>query len=88
MPGHYTILIAQDSSAAHVAMALHQTPKNARMAEVKVQSRGTVSYAGVYGTYATYAEAQQALSGGSESMKSSGSIKTWSEIQQNILDTL
>ena len=86
LPEHYTIIIAQDISAAHVAMALHQAPKTAHMAEVKVQSRGSVSYMGVYGTYPTYEAAQQALTSNAETMQSSGVIKTWSEIQQNIVE--
>ena len=86
LPGHYTIIISQDISAAHVAMALHQAPKTARMAEIKIQSRGSVMYLGVYGTYINYEAAQQALNIYTETMKSSGVIKTWSEIQNNIIE--
>ena len=50
-PTQYTLLIAADTSAAHVAMALQNAPKTARMAEVKTSSHGAINYLGVYGIF-------------------------------------
>ena len=84
-PAQYTLLIANGTSAASVAMTLHNAPKSAHMAEVKTQNHGVINYLGVYGSYATYTEAQQAVIDLPESMQAGVTIKTWAEIQQSLV---
>ncbi|ASQ46599.1 SPOR domain-containing protein [Legionella clemsonensis] len=82
-PQGYTIEIAE-GKASQVAGKLYRVPKNNRTAQVKSYGGdGKVYYKGVYGSYSSYEEAQQALTRLPEDIKQGANIKNWSAIQQN-----
>ena len=83
-PQGYTIEVADDQKASRVAGTLQKTPKNEHTAEVQYQRNGQVSYKGLYGTYPSQEAAEQALSKLPEDVKQNASVKTWSNVQNNI----
>ncbi len=83
-PQGYTIEIANDEKAAHVAGALQKAPKSERMAEVKYQNKGKAYYKGLYGSYDSQEAAQQALSALPDELKQEAGIKTWGSVQNNL----
>lgn len=83
-PQAYTIEIADDAKASHVASALQKAPKSEHSAEVQYQRNGQAAYKGLYGTYPSEEAAQQALSQLPSDIKQNASIKTWGNVQNNI----
>ena len=83
-PQSYTIQIADDEKASHVASALQKAPKSERMAEVRYQRRGKPYYKGLYGSYPSAEAAQQALSTLPEDIRQSAGIQTWSSVQRDV----
>jgi len=82
-PQGYTIKIAKGDKAATVANALYQAPKTEHAAEIQARNG---SYEGLYGTYATYEDAQQKLNTLPGSLKQGAEIQTWSSVQSNLGD--
>ena len=85
-PMGYTIQIADDEKASHVAGILQKAPKNEHMAEVKYQRDGKVYYEGLYGTYPTSEAASKALSALPDDIKQAAGIKTWGSVQQTVME--
>lgn len=83
-PMGYTIQIANDEKAAHVAGALQKAPKNERMAEIKSQRDGKANYIGLYGTYPNYDAAHKALDALPADIKQGAGIKSWGSVQQTV----
>ena len=83
-PRGYTIEIAQSERAAVVAGQLYRVPKTDRMAEVKYYQNGRTYYRGVYGSYASFEDAQRAFNGLPPEIKQGAYIKNWSNIQENV----
>ncbi|KTD07024.1 hypothetical protein SAMN02746073_0067 [Legionella jamestowniensis DSM 19215] len=82
-PQGYTIEIAE-GKASQVAGKLYKVPKNDRTAQIKAYSgSGGAYYKGVYGSYHSYEEAQQALNRLPQEIKQGANIKNWGAIQQN-----
>lgn len=83
-PGGYTIEVASGAKATSVASKLHGAPRQNRRAQVTYQQNGQTLHQGLYGSYSTYEEAQQALSGLPNNLKSSARIKQWSNVQNQL----
>jgi len=83
-PQEYTIEIADDEKAANVAGKLYKAPKTNRMAEIKYNRNGKAYYKGLYGTYKSQEEAQQALNALPEDVKQGAGIKNWNNVQSNV----
>ncbi|MCP0913083.1 SPOR domain-containing protein [Legionella sp. 27cVA30] len=81
-PQGYTIELADDEKASLVAGKLVKAPKKNRMATVKYERGGRNYYKGLYGTYPSYEEAQEALNALPEDMKQGAQVKNWGSIQQ------
>lgn len=80
----YTIALGESEKASQVASKLYQAPKNARMAQVKYYRNGNPYYQGVYGSYNTYEEAQNALKALPRDLQQTAGIKNWSKVQNAI----
>jgi septal ring-binding cell division protein DamX len=80
----YTIELADDEKASHVAGVLQKAPKNERMAEVKYQRDGKAYYKGLYGTYPTQEAAEDALKALPDEVKQGAGIKNWGSVQQSV----
>lgn len=80
-PQAYTIQLATDSKASHVANVLYKAPKQERSAEIKT-SQG--NYKGVYGTYPSYEAAAAELNKLPEDVKQNATITTWGQVQQDL----
>ncbi len=85
-PMGYTIQIADDEKASHVASTLQKAPKSEHMAEVKYQRDGKAYYKGLYGTYPNYDAASKALGSLPDDVKQNAGIKTWGSVQQNVTE--
>lgn len=83
-PQSYTIEIANDEKASQVANKLLRTPKTQRAAEIKYQQNGKPYYKGVYGSFQSQEEAQQALNALPEEVKTGANIQSWGTVQSNI----
>jgi septal ring-binding cell division protein DamX len=83
-PQGYTIQIAEDEKAAHVAGALQKAPKKERMAEVKYQRGGKAYYKGLYGSYDSQESAQQALNALPDEVKQQAGVQSWGSVQNNL----
>jgi hypothetical protein len=82
-PQGYTIELAEGEKASKVAQALYKAPKTNRMAQVRYLRDGKDYYRGVYGSYGSADEAKKALDSLPLEIKSSASVKNWSNIQQS-----
>lgn len=80
----YTIELGDGDKPSQVANTLYKAPKDARTAEIKYQREGKTYYKGVYGTYPSYEEAQQALNKLPAEVKQNAGIKTWSSVQNGL----
>ncbi|MBN9231577.1 MAG: hypothetical protein BGO90_04655 [Legionella sp. 40-6] len=80
-PKAYTIELAESNKPAQVARVLYNAPKNNRMAQVRSQRFGKIYYKGVYGSYNTAAEAQQAMESLPAEIRQHAVVKSWSSIQ-------
>jgi hypothetical protein len=83
-PQGYTIEVADDEKASHVAQKLYKAPKSDRMAQVKYQRNGKAYYKGLYGTYDNAEAAQKALDALPPEMKQGAGVKNWGNVQGNL----
>ncbi|MGQ3888959.1 SPOR domain-containing protein [Legionella sp. CNM-1927-20] len=85
-PLGYTIELADEEKPAQVAKKLHLAPKHDRMAEIKYQRDGRDYYKGLYGSYSSKQEAENALNNLPPELKQGANIKDWSSIQSSASD--
>jgi len=83
-PQSYTIELAEGDKPSQVAGAMSKAPKNERTAEIKYQRDGKPYYKGVYGSYSSYDEAQQALNALPNDVKQGAGIKAWESVQHSV----
>jgi len=82
-PNSYTIELAHDEKASHVANVLLNTPKTDRSAQLKYQQSGKTYYKGLYGSYSDRESAQKALDALPDTVKQNAKIESWGQVQQN-----
>lgn len=80
----YTIEIAESDKPSVVANSLQLAPKIQRRAEVEYQIGSRTLYKGVYGSYSTMDEAQQALQSLPTALQSNARITSWGSVQSTI----
>lgn len=83
-PQGYTIEVADEEKAAHVAQKLFKAPKSDRMAQVKYQRNGKPYYKGLYGSYDNAEDAQKALDALPPEIKQGAGVKNWGSVQNNL----
>ncbi|MFC3909468.1 SPOR domain-containing protein [Legionella dresdenensis] len=83
-PQGYTIEIADSEKASHVAKQLYKAPKKDRMAEIKYNRNGKAHYKGLYGSYNSKEEAQEALNSLPDDIKQGAGVKNWGNVQTNV----
>ena len=77
----YTIQLDSGTKAASVAKTLVNAPKSQRTAQIKTSRNGQNHYRGVYGSYATKAQAQAVYKQLPNALKQKANIKQWHQVQ-------
>jgi septal ring-binding cell division protein DamX len=80
----YTIQLDNNAKASSVAKTLTKAPRQYRKAQIRYQKNGQSRYTGVYGSYKSKKEAQQAYDKLPSDLKSQANIKKWNSIQQDL----
>lgn len=80
----YTIQLDNNAKASSVAKTLTKAPRQYRKAQIRYQKNGQSRYTGVYGSYKSKKEAQQAYEKLPSDLKSQANIKKWNSIQQDL----
>lgn len=80
-PGSYTIEVATDPKRSKVAYTVFKSPKAQRTAQFGYKNNDQKVYTGVYGTYKTKEEAQQALDALPSDVKQSATVQQWQNVQ-------
>ncbi len=81
---NYTIQLDSSGKASKVAKTLVNAPKNQRSAQIKYQRNGQAYYKGVYGSYKTRHDANNAYQKLPAHLKNKAGIKQWHQLQREL----
>lgn len=83
-PDHYTIQMAKSDKPQSVAKTLFAAPKRARMAQVQTHQWGGQVYQGLYGSYTSQADAEEALQQLPDAVRQHAKVVPWSSVQNTL----